>query len=55
LKGGKKGLLQNAANLCAGAPRATALLDAQSGQSIEQKPALAAPGCKVKKRGKATQ
>jgi hypothetical protein len=51
LKGGKQGLLQNAANLCAAAPRATALLDAQSGASVEQKPALAT-GCKAKKQGK---
>jgi hypothetical protein len=51
LKGGKQGLLRAAANLCA-APRATALLDAQSGQSVEQKPVLAASGCKAKKQGK---
>ncbi len=52
LKGGKQGLLRNAANLCAAAPRATALLDAQSGQSVEQRPTLAT-GCKAKKQGKA--
>jgi hypothetical protein len=55
LKGGKRGLLRNAANLCAGAPRATALLDAQSGQSVEQRPALSASGCKTAKRGRATR
>lgn len=54
LKGGKQGLLKNAANLCAAPPRATALFDAQSGQSVEQRPALAA-GCKVKKRGRAAR
>jgi hypothetical protein len=52
LKGGKRGLLRNAANLCTGAPRATALLDAQSGQSVEQRLPLVA-GCKTKKQGKA--
>jgi hypothetical protein len=55
LKGGKQGLLRNAANLCAAAPRATALLDAQSGQSIERKPALLASGCKAKQKGKASR
>jgi hypothetical protein len=55
LKGGKQGLLRNAANLCAPAPRATALLDAQSGQSVERKPALLASGCKAKKKGKSTR
>jgi hypothetical protein len=51
LKGGKRGLLRNAANLCAGAPRASALLDAHSGQSIERRPSLAVP-CKAKKKKK---
>jgi hypothetical protein len=55
LKGGKQGLLRNAANLCAAAPRATALLDAQSGASVERKPALVSSGCKAKKKGKATR
>jgi hypothetical protein len=54
LKGGKQGLLQNAANLCAAAPRATALLDAQSGQSVEQRPLLATR-CKPKKKGRASR
>jgi hypothetical protein len=54
LKGGKQGLLRNAANLCAAAPRALALLDAQSGQSVEGRPTLAT-GCKAKKQGKATK
>jgi hypothetical protein len=48
LQGGKQGLLQNAANLCAAAPRETALLDAQSGQSVEQRPTLTT-SCKQKK------
>jgi hypothetical protein len=52
LKGGKRGLLQNAADLCAAPPRALALLDAQSGQSVEQRPTLTT-GCKAKKQGKA--
>ncbi|HEV7482419.1 MAG TPA: hypothetical protein VGO13_04905, partial [Solirubrobacterales bacterium] len=52
--GGKQGLLRNAANLCAAAPRALALLDAQSGQSVEGRPTLAT-GCKAKKQGKATK
>jgi hypothetical protein len=51
LKGGKQGPLQNAANLCAAAPRATALLDAQSGQSVEQRPLLATD-CKAKRSGR---
>jgi hypothetical protein len=54
LKGGKQGLLKNGANLCAGAPWATALLDAHSGQSVEQKLPLKA-GCKTAKRGKAAR
>lgn len=55
LKGGKQGLLRNAANLCVAAPRAMALLDAQSGQSVERKPALLASGCKAKKKSKANE
>jgi hypothetical protein len=51
LQGTKKGLLENAANLCARPNRATALIDGQNAASIEQS-AVLANGCKKKKAGK---
>ena len=46
----KKGLLENAANLCAGSPRATAVFDGQSAVSTEARPAFADP-CKKARKG----
>jgi uncharacterized repeat protein (TIGR01451 family) len=49
MQGGKKGLLQNSTNLCQGQHRATALFEAQSGMSVQQRPELKAKCGKPKK------
>lgn len=51
LTGGKKGLLENAANLCAGSGRAAALFDGQNAVTREESP-LIADGCKKAAKGK---
>jgi hypothetical protein len=40
MKGGKKGLLENSRNLCAGVNRATVRMDAQSGRAHDFRPVL---------------
>jgi hypothetical protein len=52
IDGGKKGLLENAANLCAGSLRAAALFDGQNAVGSEQGPALI-DGCKKAGKSKA--
>ena len=51
LAGGKKGLLENSANLCAGADRASVLLGGQNGKSAVQSPVLA-NGCKKARKAR---
>jgi hypothetical protein len=43
--GGRKGLLQNSANLCRGVHRVTALLESHNGKAGDVTPALKVPGC----------
>jgi hypothetical protein len=51
ITGGKRGLLEDAANLCAGRPRAAAVFDGQSAVTREERPVLA-DGCKKARKGK---
>jgi hypothetical protein len=51
LKGGKKGLLKNSANLCAGTNRASVLLGGQNGKSAVKSPVLT-NGCKKARAGR---
>jgi hypothetical protein len=52
MQGGKKGLLVNSRNLCAGANKATVELDAQSGKTYDSTPVVS-NDCKSKKKGSA--
>ncbi len=47
LQGGKKGLIENASNICANPAKATALFAGQNGKSFKQNPAL---GSRCKKK-----
>jgi hypothetical protein len=51
ITGGKKGLFENATNLCASSPRAAALFDGQNAVTREESPLIAA-GCKKAGKGK---
>jgi hypothetical protein len=50
MQGGKKGLLENSRNLCAGTNRATVQMDAQSGKTADSRPVVKSVGCKGKKK-----
>jgi hypothetical protein len=53
MKGGKKGLLVNSRNLCAGVNRAKVLIDGQNGKTADQSPAVSSDcGKRTKKKGK---
>jgi hypothetical protein len=51
MRGGKKGLLENSRNLCAGTNRATARFDGQNGKIRDFDPVVS-NDCKKKKKGK---
>ena len=51
MKGGKKGLLKNSANLCARKPPGDGAVDGQNGKSADQRP-LVAVSCKKAARRK---
>jgi hypothetical protein len=54
MQGGKKGLLQNSANICKSTNKATALIAAQNGKGVELRPELKNSKCaKAKKKSKA--
>jgi uncharacterized repeat protein (TIGR01451 family) len=55
MQGGKKGLLQNSANICKATNKATALIAAQNGKGVELRPELKNSKCggKAKKKSKA--
>lgn len=52
MQGGKKGLLVNSKNICAGSNRAVVQIDAQSGKFADSKPALQVKCRKHAKKGK---
>jgi hypothetical protein len=53
MQGGKKGLLQNSANICKATNKATALIAAQNGKGVELRPELKNSKCgKAKKKSK---
>ncbi|HEX5762186.1 MAG TPA: hypothetical protein VFY04_03585 [Solirubrobacterales bacterium] len=57
MQGGKKGLLVNSRNICAGRNRATVKMGAHNGESFEARPLVRAAGCpkkaqKRKRRGR---
>lgn len=52
MAGGKKGLLENSANLCAKKRRAIVAFDGQNGKSFDSRPVVK-PDCKGKKKAKA--
>jgi hypothetical protein len=52
MQGGKKGLIVNSRNLCAGVHRANVKLVGQNGKRRQLRPVMRATGCKKKHKGK---